>query len=79
MNKVHLISKPFRNKTCPYMMLNSLDMGTVRHFYRVMRREGVQPIAARRICYNLLSVGRVSISNLEVDAQLRDPYLLDAF
>ena len=79
MNKVHLISKPFRNKTCPYMMVNSLDMSTVRHFYRVMRRDGVQPIAARRISYNLLSVGRASISNLEVDAELNDPHLMDAF
>ena len=79
MNKVHLIAKPFRNGSCPYMLVGSLDMSMVRHFYRVMRRDGMKPIAARRAVYHLLSAGRASISNFEIDAELSDPHLLDAF
>jgi len=79
MNKVHLIAKPFRNSTCPYMFVGNLDMRTVRHFYKVMRRDGMQPIAARRTVYQLLSAGRASLSNFELDAELNDPYLMDAF
>ena len=77
--KVHLISKPFRNSTCPYMLVNNFDMGMVRHFYRMMRRTGVGPIAARRAVYYLLSVGRSSMSKFEIEAELSDPHLLDAF
>lgn len=79
MNKVHLIAKPFRNGSCPYMLVSNLDMDTVRHFYRVMRRDGMYPIAARRAVYQLLSAGRASISSFEIDAELNDPQLLDAF
>jgi len=79
MNKVNLIAKPFRNGTCPYMLVGSLDMGTVRHFYRVMRRDGMQPVAARRTVYHLLSAGRASLSKFEIDAELNDPHLVDAF
>jgi hypothetical protein len=61
------------------MFVGNLDMRTVRHFYKVMRRDGMQPIAARRTVYQLLSAGRASLSNFELDAELNDPYLMDAF